>query len=188
MTRNHKVEKTLHNCSVKQLRPRFHSHTVKCRKHKRTSNNTVLSLILRKLHYWCPCFCCCKTKSRRVLSPNTRVNSCPCDEKLLNQLCITCSDKGLKMSTENLKTIRNTRQKLNNKSKKTKASSLQQKQERKKEQCNCEMAKDELIAPKNQTKCKNDRTAVNRFAKEEEELHFESAKCRHDSRKSYETA
>jgi len=190
MIRTHKVEITKHNCSMKQLRPLRHQpRTVKCRKRKRSSKNTILSLILRKFFYWCPCFCRCKAKSRRMLPPNICANSCPCDETLLNQLCFTCSDKGLKTSTENFKTITNTRPELNDGSRKTKVSSLKHKPEVKfiKTTFNDEIGKEtEPVSSKNERKCKNDRTAVNRFVKQEE-LNFESAKYRHGSRKSHET-
>lgn len=161
-----KVEKTEHDCPVKQSRPLGRRpRTMKCRKRcKRASKNTVLSVILRRIFYWCPCFCRCKTKCRRISSPKICVNGCRRDEKLLKQLCFSCSDKGLNTSTENFKTITNTRQKSNNGSGKTKAtwSEHQPENERRKIMFNDEIAI-ELI-------------------------NVESAEHRRDSRKSYETA
>lgn len=101
------VEKLEETCLMKQSR-QFRPRSVKCRKRIRTANknkNTTNPFVRCVLH-WCPCFCCCKTRKKRVF-PKSCVNSERHDELLVNQMCFQCSDKGLTggMLTKNFDTI-----------------------------------------------------------------------------------
>jgi len=115
---------------VKQSSQQFHKRRrsrTNIRHKKRNYNNSthhILYPILRYFLFWCPCFCCCAVKRKKILQ--NYCENCICKTKLVEQYCPQCSHKKV-TSTEKFQNTIHFNKRISNESVASKRSKIKKK-------------------------------------------------------------